>query len=131
MITHSLSRPEIPKTAANIRLGVGALNRVSAFASISAKTMDWSAEQEIRQVALGKFGMTVDVKHRQRGPDDVRYVELMVRRPPALIAFSEITIGPKCTDPAAEAKVMKLLADAGYVAGAAGYPAISRSALPR
>jgi len=129
LISKSLSRPEVPRTASNVRLGVGALNRVAAFASISAKQLDWSPEQEIRQVALGKFGKTVDVKHRPRGTEDVRYVELLLRQPPALIAFSEIIIGPGCTDPNAENKVAELLKEAGYVAGMVEFPMVSRSIL--
>src|SRR5271155_4039568 len=43
-----LSRPDFLATPRNSRLGVSALNRIAAFASISAKQSQWACEQEVR-----------------------------------------------------------------------------------
>jgi len=124
-----LSRPGVLPSPLNFRLGVSALNRMAAFASISAKRPQWACEQEVRHVTLVPHGSHIQLKEREPGGQRKRYLPRTVRADGKRIAFSEITIGPNRRVEETRGQLVQLLADAGYIHGDLEYPQIAASEL--
>jgi len=89
-----------------------ALMRIAALASISAKKPEWSTEEEWRSVVIRAEGDFTPLFK----PDGSEYIELQLRKPPLLLRFDEILLGPRQVlgevDAISEARVV--LERAGY-----------------
>ncbi len=125
-----LSRPGVLTTPLNCKLGVSALNRIAAFASISAKQSQWACEQEVRHATLVQHGSRVQLKERMSAGQVKQYLPVTVRADGKRIAFSEIIIGPNRSVEETREQLARLLKEAGYKGGEEEYPEIRMSALP-
>jgi hypothetical protein len=113
----------------NIELGLSALYRIAAFASISAKHPEWSGEQEYRMVALVHKGAVVEP---QIAPSGKRYVALFMRQSGRLLALAEVIVGSNQEADSAVGQVRQFLTDAGYGPDLPEYPQhIAASAVPQ
>lgn len=116
-------------TLRNQRLGLSALYRIAAFASMMAKQQKWEVEQEYRHVTMVHADATVIPKERERAGKTIRYLPVMVRADGKHIAFAEILIGPNQDFEVASERLKKTLQAAGYEPGDMEYPAIVPSSL--
>jgi Protein of unknown function (DUF2971) len=123
------SRPDFLTTPMNCKLGVSALNRVAAFASISAKQAQWASEQEVRHATLVPHGSRAQLRERKSAGQVKQYLPITVRAGGKRIAFSEITIGPNRSVEETREQLAHLLKEAGYKEGDEEYPEIKMSAL--
>ena len=112
-----LSRAEA--TRPNIELGLSALHRIAAFASIAAKRPEWAVEQEYRYVVLDREASVVTP---QLGASGKRYLPVLVRHSGRLIALAEVIVGSNQESDGAVAQVKQFLADAGYAPDQSEYP---------
>ena len=115
----------------NLKLGVAALNRVAAFASIGAKRPQWQVEQEFRHATVLHPDSRIKPSERRSGEKIIRYLPVMVRGEGKRIAFKEIIMGSNQDSESGRSRLMQLLADTGYTAGDIEYPNITVSAIPR
>jgi hypothetical protein len=125
-----LSRPDVLTTPMNCQLGVSALNRIAAFASISAKQPKWACEQEVRHATLVPQGSRDQLKERKSAEQVKQYLPITVRADGKRVAFSEITIGPNRNVEETREQLTHLLKEAGYKEDDEEYPEITVSALP-
>jgi Protein of unknown function (DUF2971) len=81
-------------TQKNLELGLFALHRIAAFASIGAKHEKWASEQEYRHVTLLHKEAIVQPNERVSGGRTIRFLPVPVRADARRIALAEIIIGP-------------------------------------
>ena len=124
-----LSRPRVLTSPLNCKLGVSALNRIAAFASISAKQPQWACEQEVRHATLVPHASRSQLKERKSAEQVKQYLPVTVRADGKRIAFSEIIIGPNRSVEETREQLAQLLKEAGYKDDHE-YPEIRMSALP-
>lgn len=117
-------------TRSNYELGLSALHRIAAFASIGAKRAGWAVEQEFRHVTLVRQNSRVQLKEREEDGKVKRFLPVAVRAEGKRIAFSEIITGPNWNAEDASEQLKKLLAAKGYEVGDIEYPEITISAIP-
>jgi hypothetical protein len=125
-----LSRPGVLSSPMNCKLGASALNRIAAFASISAKRPQWAGEQEVRHVTLVPSGSNIQLRERKSGGQMKRYLPLNVRAGGKRIALSELIIGPNRNVGEARGRLTQLLQEKGYRIGDMEYPEIVVSGIP-
>ena len=125
-----LSRPRVLTSPLNCKLGVSALNRIAAFASISAKQPQWACEQEVRHATLVPHASRSQLKERKSAEQVKQYLPVTVRADGKRIAFSEIIIGPNRSVEETREQLAQLLKEAGYKDHEEEYPEIRISALP-
>jgi hypothetical protein len=112
-------------------LGLSALHRVAAFASIGAKRAEWAVEQEFREVTLVPKKSQIRLLERQTPDGKVtKYLPVQVRADGKRIAFSEIIIGSNRNAEESRAQLEGLLAEHSYKVGDIEYPEIIVSAIP-
>ncbi len=112
----------------NLGLASSALYRIAAFGSIMAKKTEWAIEREVRHVTFLRNDAKAKPKERTRGDKIVRYLDdVDLRVGGKHLAFSEIVIGPNQDFNEAQHRLVTLLDDAGYQAGAFEYPIIRGS----
>lgn len=128
-VCSALSR--FPSTPNNCDLGVAALHRIAAFASIGAKQAEWAVEQEFRHVTLIRRNTRNQLEERIADGKVKRYLPVPVRTEGKRVAFSEIIIGPNQNTETAREKLLDALAAQGYRTGDIEFPAITGSAIPR
>jgi hypothetical protein len=114
----------------NFELGLSALHRIAAFASIGAKRAEWAVEQEFREVTLVRQSSNIRLKEREVDGKVKRYLPVQVRAEGKRIAFSEIIVGPNRNVEETRDQLKKFLADQGYEVGDIEYPEITVSAIP-
>jgi hypothetical protein len=131
IICSALSRAQVLPTHDNLKRGLSALNRVAAYASISAKRSQWQAEQEFRLAAILHPDSRTTQGERRSGEKTIRYLPVRVRPLWKRIAFAEIILGPNQNSATGGTRLMQLLADNGYTAGEMEFPNITVSAIPR
>lgn len=115
-------------TNKNLELGLFALHRTAAFASIGAKKEKWAVEQEYRHVTLLHKVAIVQPHERVSGDRLIRFLPVAVRADGKRIALAEIMVGPNQDVGEARQRLRQLLADIGYRVGDMEYPEISASA---
>jgi hypothetical protein len=125
-----LSQPGVLTSPSNCKLGVSALNRIAAFASISAKRRQWTCEQEVRHATLVPPGSRAQLKERKSGGQMIQYLPVTVRADGKRIAFLEIIIGPNRSVEGTRERLAEVLKEAGYKDHDEEYPEIRMSALP-
>jgi hypothetical protein len=125
-----LSQPAVLTSPLNCKLGVSALNRIAAFASISAKQPQWACEQEVRHATLVPPASRAQLRERKSAGQVKQYLPVTVRADGKRIAFSEITIGPNRSFEETRKQLAQLLKEAGYREDDKEYPEIRASALP-
>jgi hypothetical protein len=114
----------------NLELGLAALHRIAAFASIGAKRVEWEVEQEFRQVTLVRQNSNIRLKERGTGGKVIRYLPVPVRVEGRRIALSEIIIGSNREVEDSRDQLEEFLAAQGYKVGDIEYPEITVSAIP-
>jgi hypothetical protein len=114
----------------NLRLGLAALHRIAAFASIGAKRAEWAVEQEFRQVTVIPQNSDLRIEEREAGGKVIRYLPVPVRAVGKRIAFSEIIIGSSRNFEESCDQLKNFLATQGYRAGDIEYPQFTPSAIP-
>jgi len=129
LICSALSRPEILPTLGNLKLGLSALYRIAAFASISAKRSQWQAEQEFRLATILHPDTKIKPSERTSGDKTIRYLPINVREQGRRIAFAEVIVGPNQDSEEARGRLIRLLNDTGYTVGNMEYPSITLSGL--
>jgi hypothetical protein len=121
----------LPPSRRTLELGLSALHRIAAFASIGAKRAEWAVEQEFREVTLVPKKSQIRLLERQTPDGKVtRYLPVQVRAEGKRIAFSEIIIGSNRNAEESRSRLEGLLADQGYKVGDIEYPEIIVSAIP-
>jgi hypothetical protein len=125
-----LSRPEVLPSPVNCNLGVSALNRIAAFASIGAKQSQWACEKEVRHATLVQHSSRAQLKERMSAGQVKQYLPVTVRADGKRIAFSEIIIGPSRSAEGTREQLAQLLKEAGYKHNDKEYPEIRTSTLP-
>ena len=113
----------------NKKLGLSALYRIAAFASIMAKQPRWEVEQEYRHVTIVHPDARIEPKERYSEGRTIRYLPILVREEGKRIAFAEVIIGPNQDIEGARTRLKEILANNRYRVGDIEYPAISTSAL--
>jgi hypothetical protein len=114
----------------NCRLGVSALNRIAAFASMTAKRSKWAGEQEVRHVTLVPHNSDIQLKERESLGQVKWYLPIPVRADGKRIALSEVIIGPNRNAEDTREQLKTLLADSGYRIDDMEYPKITVSEIP-
>jgi hypothetical protein len=118
-------------TRRNFELGLSALHRLAAFASIGAKRAEWAVEQEFREVTLVPKKSQIRLLERQGADGEVkRYLPVQVRADGKRIAFSEIIIGSNRNTEESREQLKGFLAKQGYKIADLEYPEITVSAIP-
>jgi len=117
-----------PITAQNVRAALASISGVAAFASLTTKTADWSAEQEVRHVTIDKSERGVKPSVRT-GTDrkEIRYLPVSLRADGKLIALDEIIIGTAQDFDDLRTQFEMLLRAKGYIEGSIEYPRITLS----
>jgi hypothetical protein len=113
----------------NLRLGLAALHRIAAFASIGAKREEWAVEQEFREVTVVRQNSNIRLKEREVSGKVIRYLPVPVRAEGKRIAFSEIIIGPNRNVEDSRDQLKEFLAPHGYKVGEVEYPEITVPAI--
>ena len=114
----------------NIRMGLNALDRIAAHASISAKQRQWSVEREFRRVTLVPGKCRQKLKGRQSAGKTQRYLSVSVRAEGKRIALAEIMVGPNQNVDDVREGLEVLLAENGYTTESPEYPKITVSQVP-
>jgi hypothetical protein len=114
----------------NHELGLSALHRIAAFASIGAKRAEWAVEQEFRWVTLVSRNSQIQLKERDADGKVKRFLPVAVRAGGKRIAFSEIIVGPNWNAEDAGEQLQRVLAEQGYKVADMEYPEITASAIP-
>jgi hypothetical protein len=115
----------------NRELGVSALSRIAAFASIMAKQEQWAGEKEVRYVTLIVDENTASqIKEREIAGEKRRYLEVPVRAEGKRISLAEVIIGPNQDPETARVWLTALLMTTGYEPRNDEYPTITISTLP-
>ncbi len=122
-----LSRANVLVIPENVKLGLSALYRAAAFASIMAKRENWAVEQEVRHVTIVHKDANIQPKKRQSNGREISFLPVPVRSGGKRIAFAEILIGPNQNIDHAIEEMRCLLADSGYSTGEMEYPEINAS----
>ncbi|MCZ6514309.1 MAG: hypothetical protein O6850_00415, partial [Acidobacteria bacterium] len=124
-----LSRAE--DSPRSCELGLSAIYRIAAFASIRAKQAEWAAEQEFRHVTLVRKNAGIQLKERESAGSTIRYLPVSLRAQGKRIALDEIIIGSNRNAEDTREQLKRLLADKGYkVADSIEYPVITVSSIP-
>jgi len=111
----------------NLSIGLNALHRIAAFASISAKQPRWATEQEFRRVSLLRENDQGRLRERESEGKTIRYLPVSVRTQGNLIALAELTAGPNQNASEASERLKALLAKNGYTPPIPEYPQITAS----
>jgi hypothetical protein len=114
-------------TSKNIELGLSALYRIAAFASIQAKQEKWEVEQEYRHTTIIFHEADVQPSERVTGGKTIRFLPVAVRANSKRIALAEIIVGPNQNCEEARQRLIRLLAECGYEIGQMEYPEITAS----
>jgi hypothetical protein len=114
-------------TSRNIELGLSALYRIAAFASIQAKQAKWDVEQEYRHATITFHESHVQPLERRSGGKTVRFLPVAIRANNKRIALAEIIVGPNQNFVEARQQLIRLLADSGYSPGQMEFPEIVAS----
>ena len=114
----------------NCELGLSALYRTAAFASIAAKRREWAGEREFRHVTLVRQKLQGQLKEREANGKIIRFLPISVRADGKRIAFSEIIVGSNRNAQETREQLTSLLATKGYKVGDIEYPEIIASAIP-
>ncbi len=115
----------IPKIA--LELGLNAIFRIAAFAAVSAKQPQWSAEEEWRQIVGIQRKDEIQPDKRQGCGRPIRYLKVFMRQSRRPLALAEIIIGPNQDEKAGRERLEALLNEAGYPNKFAPLPQISAS----
>jgi Protein of unknown function (DUF2971) len=117
-----------PASDQNVRFAIATLRGLAAFASMTTKTSDWSAEKEIRYVTMDHFDPGVE-PHIRISSDgkEIRYLPISLRTEGKLIALDEIIIGSKQNFDEARKQFESLLSSKGYIEAAIEYPKLVSS----
>jgi hypothetical protein len=111
-------------------LGLSALNRIAAKASIGAKQEKYSYEREFRYVTLVTPNSDIQLSERETSAGRKRYLEVSLRGAGKRIAFDEIIIGSNQDTEGVKMQLKSLLADKNYKIGDSEYPQINVSSSP-
>jgi hypothetical protein len=114
----------------NYELGLSALHRIAAFASIGAKRAVWAVEREFRWVTLVRQNSEIQLKERDADGKVKRFLPVAVRAEGKRIAFSEIIIGPNRNAGESREQLKSFLAEQGYKITDTEYPEITLSGIP-
>jgi hypothetical protein len=114
-------------TSKNIELGLSALYRIAAFASIQAKQDRWKGEQEYRHTTITFHEADVQPRERISGGKTIRFLPVAVRANEKRIALAEIIVGPNNNFEEARQRLIRLLADSGYSPDQMEFPKITAS----
>lgn len=117
-------------TSKNIELGLSALYRIAAFASIQAKQEKWEVEQEYRHATITFHEADVQPRERISGGKTIRFLPVAVRANGKRIALAEIIVGPNQNFEEARQRLIRLLADSGYSPDQMEFPEIMPSTVP-
>jgi len=120
---------EMTDSPPNRTLGLSALNRIAAFASMTAKRPKWAHEKEFRHLTLIPHDAGIQLKERESAGKTIRYWPISVRTTGKRIALSEITVGPNRSAEDARNQLRTLLAANGYAVGSSEYPEITFSSI--
>jgi hypothetical protein len=120
-----LEKAQVTKN--NIELGLLALHRIAAFASITAKQEIWSCEKEYRRMTVLHQEGNVQPKERLSGGKTIRYLTAEVRANGRKIALAEVITGPNQNAEQAKQRLVKLLAECGYETNDMEYPKVVAS----
>jgi hypothetical protein len=114
----------------NCELGLSALNRIAAFASIAAKRPEWAVEREFRHVTLVRQNFQNQMKEREVGGKTKRFLPVSLRADGRRIAFSEIILGSNRNAQETRGQLTSLLVKHGYKVGDLEYPEVTVSVIP-
>ena len=110
-------------TDQNVQLTLAILRGITAFASLTTKTSEWSSEQEVRHVTMDRFepGVKPHVRISADG-EEIRYLPVSLRVEGKLIALDEIIFGATQDFDEVRKRFEAVLASKGYVEGRVEYP---------